>query len=99
MLAAEREELGMGNREIRVALHHFWEGFRVEDLARRFPVLSRKYRLVADQDRPDLALVSVFPGNRFHTLPDRGVPTLFLTGEDVTPDMARCDFAISSKGR
>ena len=85
----------MGNREIRVALHHFWEGFRVEDLARRFPVLSRKYRLVADQDRPDLALVSVFPGNRFHTLPDRGVPTLFLTGEDVTPDMARCDFAIS----
>jgi hypothetical protein len=85
----------MGNREIRLATYHFWEGFTTDDLARRFPFLARKYTLVPDQERPDLAVFSVFPGNRLPTLPDLGVPTLFLTGENVAPEMTRCDFAIS----
>ncbi len=85
----------MGNREIRIATYHFWKNFRPEILAARFPFLARKYTLVPDQERPDLAIFSVFPGNRIHSLPDPSVPSLFLTGENVIPDMTRCDFAIS----
>ena len=85
----------MSKREIRVATHHFWEGFKTEHLAARFPFLARKYTLVPDQERPDLAIFSVFPGLKMHAPPAQGVPTLFLTGENVVPDMARCDFAIS----
>lgn len=35
----------MGNRAIRIATYRFWEGFRPEILAARFPVLARKYTL------------------------------------------------------
>jgi len=82
-------------RQIRVAHYGFWDGFQVGDLALRLPSLSRKYELVADQARPELVVFSVFPDKTMPTPPDRGVPTLFITGENVVPDMARCDFAIS----
>jgi len=85
----------MSQRQIRVAHHHFWDGFQIGDMERRFPMLARKYKLVPDQERPQLVMVSVFPGNRFHAPPNQDVPTLFLTGEDVAPDMTGCDFAIS----
>ncbi|MEP6506079.1 MAG: glycosyltransferase family 10, partial [Betaproteobacteria bacterium] len=85
----------MSLRQIRVAHYGFWAGFQVADLALRLPALSRKYELVADQARPELVVFSVFPDKTMPRVPDRGVPTLFLTGENVVPDMARCDFAIS----
>ena len=76
-------------RQIRVAHYGFWDGFQVGDLALRLPSLSRKYELVADQARPELVVFSVFPDKAMPTPPDRGVPTLFITGENVVPDMAR----------
>jgi len=85
----------MSQRRITVAHHTFWDGFHIEDMERRFPMLSRKYTLVPDQERPQLVMVSVFPGNRFYAPPTRDIPTVFLTGEDVAPDMTACDFAIS----
>jgi hypothetical protein len=85
----------MTSRQIRVAHYGLWSGFQVSDLAKRLPSLSRKYELIADQARPELVVFSVFPDKRMPTLPDLGVPTLFITGENVVPDMSRCDFAIS----
>ncbi len=85
----------MALRQIRVAHYGFWAGFQVSDLALRLPALGRKYELVADQAHPELVVFSVFPDKRMPAVPDRGVPTLFITGENVVPDMARCDFAIS----
>jgi len=88
----------MSLREVRVAAFHFWNSFRAEELTARFPSLARKYRIVADQERPHIALFSVFKNGRMTQMPpppDIGVPTIFLTGEDVTPNMRRCDAAIS----
>lgn len=89
----------MVQREVRVAAYHFWHGFDVEHLNARFPCLAGKTRLIADQDRPDLVIFSSFTDGALLTTmprpPDRGVPRLFLTGENVAPDMAGCDFAIS----
>jgi alpha(1,3/1,4) fucosyltransferase len=85
-------------REIRVAAFHFWPSFRAEELSARFPCLARKYRIVADQERPHIAFFSVFKNGRMTEMPpppDLGVPAVFLTGEDVMPDMRRCDAAIS----
>src|SRR5215216_4045696 len=84
--------------EIRVAAFHFWNSFRVEELNARFPCLGRKYRIVADQKRPHIAFFSAFKDRHLRRMPDPpslGVPTIFLTGENVVPDMRRCDAAIS----
>jgi len=88
----------MSLREIRVAAFHFWPSFRVEELNARFPCLARKYRIVADQERPHIAFFSAFKDRHLNLMPEppsAGVPTLFLTGESITPDMRRCDAAIS----
>jgi hypothetical protein len=85
----------MALRQIRVAHYGFWDGFQVADLALRLPSLNRKYQLIADQANPELVVFSVLPGKVMPVIPDRGVPTLFMTGENVVPDMSRCDFAVS----
>jgi hypothetical protein len=93
-------------REVRVGYFHFWPEFRSEDFQSLFPCIGRKYRLVPDQQHPDLVVFSVFTPNRIWqgpmwqglmpTPPDvGGAPTLFITGENNFPDMARRDFAIS----
>ena len=90
----------MSLREIRIATFGFWAGFKFEWLTSSFPYLRRKYLLIHDQERPDLLVFSVFgpEGTYWYrnmpTAPDRGVPKLFLTAENVKPDMQRCDFAI-----
>ncbi len=84
--------------EVRVAASYFWPGFQVDELNRRFPSLERKYRFVADNDRPDIDLFSVFKDDSASSvplLPDRGIPRLLLIGENVAPDMTRCEYAIS----
>jgi hypothetical protein len=85
----------MTTRTIRIAHQGFWPNFQVQDLEARFPILRRKYTLVHDDARPELVLFSVFPELRMPRRPVAGVPTLFLTGENVVPDMSACDFAIS----
>ena len=85
-------------RKIRFAAEYFWPGFEPDSLALRFPVLSRKYELVHDQTRPDVLFYSVFDGGSMDRMPDppaRGVPAIFMTAECASPDMARCDYAIS----
>ncbi|HEX3918380.1 MAG TPA: glycosyltransferase family 10 [Caulobacteraceae bacterium] len=89
----------MQPRDVRVAFYDFWAGFRPAEFQQRFPCIGRKWRLVPDQKRPDLIIYSVFPATGwFNRLPKRGKggpPRLFLTGENVEPDMQACDFAIS----
>jgi hypothetical protein len=89
----------MAPKNIKIALFNFWEGFQIEHLNQYFPSLSAKYRFIQDQRQPDLAVFSVFTGGGWPWTmpapPDLGVPTLFLTGENTTPDMDKCDYAIS----
>jgi hypothetical protein len=92
----------MGQREIRVAHFHFRPEFQFEQhFQARFPCLGRKYRLVPDQERPDIVVFSVFHSDGYwlRTMPAPpdvgGAPTLFITGENTVPDMDSCDFAIS----
>lgn len=91
--------------QIRVAFAAFWPGFQPDLFRRFFPFVYDKYDLVVS-DRPEVAFHSVFaPGWRPYGDPThaQSMPTLqpgdylrvFITGENVEPDMGRCDFAIS----
>ena len=93
---------------IRLGFPHQWPGFNLEMFCKQFPILSTKYDLVVS-DHPDVVFYSVFtpdcpagsdsrlwPVNRnMPVLPVSDCVRVFLTGENIEPEMDQCDFAIS----
>ncbi len=87
-------------KKIRFDYVYFWPKFKSEGLITRFPILSTKYEFIYDPIKPDYLFFSAFDGSMgerttMPTPPDIGVPTIFLTAENVKPDLSRCDYAIS----
>lgn len=91
----------------RISFSHFWKGFSIESLFEMFPFLAVDYEL-AQTDEPEIIFYSCFdsanpvarmPGGAFGwnmpILDDSGAVRVFVTGENVEPDMQKCDFAIS----
>lgn len=88
---------------LRVTCTDFWPGFEPAELLLRFPELAQvaEVELVAEPARADLVVFSTFVDGRKvarprdpRTLGARGT-RLFYTGENVRPDFATCDFALS----
>jgi hypothetical protein len=90
---------------VRVAFTLFWPGFVPEHFKRFFPFVYEKYDLVLSQD-PEVVFYSVFwPHWRPHCAPaDRNsvarlrpgnYQRVFMTGENLEPDMESCEFAIT----
>ena len=88
---------------IRVAFAFFWPYFTLEDFRAYFPVVYEKYDLVPSAT-PEVVFYSVFsPAFTPYGDPRRPVGGImpgsylrvFLTGENVEPQMDNCDFAIS----
>lgn len=89
---------------LRIAFADFWPGFQPAEFARRFPELGEVAELVYVDDAraAELVVFSCFPdGRRAARVRDPRVRTgtnavrLFYTGENLRPDMAACDFAMS----
>ena len=87
---------------VKVAFHGFWPGFRLGSLLAAHPYLELKYDLVECGRRPDVHFISVFgpDGRTRHDareipLPADGRPTVFYTGEHVSPGAGRFDWSIS----
>jgi len=94
-------------RKVRVSFSCFWKGFSIESFLEMFPFISDEYELVPSDD-PEVIFYSCFDSvNPVAQLPDGTyfweMPRLtksdavkvFLTGENVEPNMEACDFAIS----
>jgi hypothetical protein len=89
---------------LRVALVDFWPGFEPPEFLRRFPELREvaSVELAPDAAEAELVIFSVFPGGHRTERPRdpraaygaRGA-RLFYTAENVRPDFATCDFAMS----
>jgi Glycosyltransferase family 10 (fucosyltransferase) C-term/Alpha-(1,3)-fucosyltransferase FucT N-terminal domain len=83
---------------LRIAFRNMWPGFEPEHFARGFGFLAPRVELVHDAAHPDLLVVSCFDGATRLSAPpivDEGLPRLFWTGENVRPDFAACEFALS----
>ncbi len=94
---------------IGVAFAHFWRGFRPETFAAFFPQMFENFDIYLSP-QPQVVFHSVFWRgfipfeDQNHPSPVVEVPRgnyirVLLTGENVEPDMARCDFAISFSRR
>jgi len=89
---------------VRIAYVDFWPRFRPEHFPARFPALAAvtDLRHVEDPREAELVVFSCFPNGRRTTRPRdprdhagaRGT-RLFYTAENVRPDFATCDYAIS----
>jgi len=90
---------------IRVAFALFWPGFASEHFKRFFPYVYEKYDVVVSQD-PEVVFYSLFaPQWRPHGDPaDRSnvarlrpgnYQRVFVTGENLEPDMESCEFAMT----
>jgi alpha(1,3/1,4) fucosyltransferase len=89
---------------LRVACADFWPGFEPPELLVRFPELAEVagVELVPEPARADLVVFSTFVDGRKVARPRdpraafgaRGT-RLFYTAENVRPDFATCDFALS----
>ena len=90
---------------LRVAFLDFWPGFAPADFTVRlqeFSDAAGAVEVVADARAAELVVFSCFPDGARTTRPRdprawagaRGV-RLFWTGENVRPDLATCDFALS----
>ncbi len=89
---------------IRIAFARFWPGFVPDDFGRWFPFLADRYDLVVSSE-PDVVFYSVF-SLRFRRgydprraaslarYPKGDYVRVFLTGENVEPEMDDCEFAI-----
>lgn len=86
----------MARQTVRIGFRHFWRGFSLESFRGMFPFLQRGYRFV-ESDKPDVLFFSsrTSVGTRFPHVVDAAPVTVFLTGENIRPEMDRCDFAIS----
>lgn len=89
---------------LRVAFVDFWPGFEGPEFARRFPELAEVAELayVEDARAAELVVASCFPGGARSAHPRdprklgfASATRLFYTGENVRPDPAACDFAMS----
>ncbi len=89
---------------VRVAFLDFWPRFEPDHFLRRFPAFVELARpeVVADASAADLVVFSCFVDGERRTRPrdPRGAAgargdRLFYTGENVRPDFATCDFALS----
>lgn len=89
---------------LRIAFERFWRGFRPDDFGRWFPFLADRYDLVVSRD-PEIVFHSVFslrfrrgfdPRRTSHLAryPAGDYLRVFITGENVEPEMDGCDFAI-----
>ncbi len=93
---------------IGVAFKYFWRGFRPETFAAFFPQMFEDFDLYLSP-KPQVVFHSVF--SQFIPFEDQSNPSpvaevprgdyirVLLTGENVEPDMTRCDFAISFSRR
>lgn len=84
----------MRRKTIKVQFRHFWAGF---DPHRRFGFLEDRYHLELSED-PDYIIYSCFsPDGPPWRQPDvnSGACRIFYTGENLRPDMSRCDYAFS----
>ncbi|MEW6743582.1 MAG: glycosyltransferase family 10 [Planctomycetota bacterium] len=84
-------------KTIRINFRHFWPGFTFASFKQRFPFLLRHWRFELS-DRPDVLFYSCFPPNaRQAVVPkvDDACTRVFITHENLRPDLATCDFAIS----
>jgi hypothetical protein len=91
---------------IEIGFDHYWKGFDFEIFLRQFPMVAGKYELVPSA-RPQVVFYSIYAPDhwgvgydgryvaRMPVLADASRVRVFLTGENVEPDMAACDFAIS----
>jgi alpha(1,3/1,4) fucosyltransferase len=90
---------------VRVAFTFFWTEIGPEEFQRFFPFLHEKYDLVPSQD-PEVVFYSVFsphwrpygdPADRNNVprLPPGNYQRVFMTGENLEPDMENCEFAIT----
>jgi len=89
--------------QIQVAFAGFWPEFTPESFRTCFPFVHEKYELVPSAT-PEVVFYSVFlSGPRPHSDPHSPVThvktgpylRVFVTGENVEPEMDKCDFAIS----
>ena len=86
---------------VRVAFHGFWSNFTSGSFSAMHPYLKLKYELIVCRRRPDVHFISVFPSGGMARragdipLPGDGRPTVFYTGEQVSPDLERFDWSIS----
>ena len=89
---------------MRVAFLDFWPGFEPPEFALRFPCFGEVFapEYVADPRAAELVVSSCFPGGHRTSRPrdprewaGTGGVRLFYTGENVRPDFAACDFALS----
>lgn len=89
---------------IRIAFARFWPGFVPDDFRRWFPFLADRYDLVVARD-PEVVFHSVFSlgfrrgfdprrASKLARYPRGDYVRVFLTGENVEPDMDGCEFAI-----
>ena len=87
---------------VRIAFHGFWPGFTLRSFLAAHPYLALKYELGVSRRRPDVHFVSVFGPDarvvrdaRRIPVPGDGRPTVFYTGEAVSPAPGRFDWSIS----
>jgi len=85
-------------KTLRVDFRHFWPLFEPEHFLRGFSYLEPRVHLVHDTLRPDLLVTSSFVDGVPSSAPpvvEEGLPRLFFTAENVRPDFAACEYALS----
>ena len=90
-------------KQVKVGFSGFWQGFNIESFISRHPYLTEKYQFV-ECNRPDFLFVSVFKfedgkitvirDSTTISIPPVDACKIFYTGENVTPDFSRFDYAI-----
>ena len=81
---------------VRVAFHGFWPGFRLESFLAFHPYLKLECNVGECRRRPDVDFINVGYGRLRRDahdipLPGDGRPTVFYTGERVSPGSGRFD--------
>jgi hypothetical protein len=87
----------MGKKKIRINFKYVWNTLTLENFIKRHPYLRDYYDFELSEN-PDFLFFSCFdwPGG-WKCFPDiKGdFVRVFYTGENVTPDMSRCDYSFS----
>lgn len=85
--------------EIRVSFSHFWKDFSPDIFLKRFPFLSKKYKLITS-DEPQIMFFSNFgnPQKLFGKKFEKKALKVFYYGENIgsPPIIDMCDFIIGS---
>jgi hypothetical protein len=80
-------------KTIKVQFRYFWNGFNYKA---HFGFLLDRYNILIDPD-PDYIIYSCFLENGGVMMPEMRTKAIriFYTGENIRPDMNKCDYAIS----